>query len=159
MINDFKDFCTWMYVVTDDIWLKIAPFFKRPGPRPECPDSELLAMAIIGECRGWDVETEMLSQWQEYRDLFPVIPTQSRFNRRRRGLMQAFNLIRQVVLQCLDIAQDRQCVIDSLPLPVTSYSFTLYRLRQPVAPGKPTARPLAKCHPRNRRFLGINYTC
>ena len=52
MINDFNDFCTWMYVVTDDIWLKIAPFFKRPGPRPECPDSELLAMALIGECRG-----------------------------------------------------------------------------------------------------------
>ena len=121
MINDFNDFCTWMYIVTDDIWLKITPFFKRPGPHPECPDSELLAMALIGECRGWDVETEMLSQWQEHRDLFPVIPTQSRFNRRRRGLMQAFNLIRRVVLQCLDVAQDRQCVIDSLPLPVVQF--------------------------------------
>ena len=42
MINDFNDFCTWMYVVVDDIWLKIAPFFKRPGPAPACPDSELL---------------------------------------------------------------------------------------------------------------------
>jgi hypothetical protein len=121
MINDFNDFCTWMYVMVDDIWLKIAPFFKRPGPAPECPDSELLAMALIGECRGWDLETEMLSQWQEHRDLFPVIPTQSRFNRRRRGLMQAFNLIRRVVLQCLDVAQDRQCVMDSLPLPVVQF--------------------------------------
>lgn len=107
--------------MVDDIWLKIAPFFKRPGPAPDCPDSELLAMALIGECRGWDMETEMLSHWQEHRDLFPVIPTQSRFNRRRRGLMQAFNLIRQVVLQCLDVAQDRQCVIDSLPLPVVQF--------------------------------------
>lgn len=121
MINDFDDFCTWMYVVVDDIWLKIAPFFKRPGPAPECPDSELLAMALIGECRGWDMETEMLSHWQEHRDLFPVIPTQSRFNRRRRGLMQAFNHIRRVVLQCLDVTQDRQCVIDSLPLPVVQF--------------------------------------
>jgi hypothetical protein len=121
MINDFNDFCTWMYVVVDDIWLKIAPLFKRPGPPPECPDSELLTMALIGECRGWDMETEMLSQWQEHRDLFPVIPTQSRFNRRRRGLMQAFNLIRRVVLQCLDVAQDRQCVIDSLPLPIVQF--------------------------------------
>ena len=121
MINDFNDFCTWMYVVVDDIWLKIAPLFKRPGPAPECPDSELLALALIGECRGWDVETEMLSQWQEHRDLFPVIPTQSRFNRRRRGLMQAFNLIRRVVLHCLDVAQDRQCVMDSLPLPVVQF--------------------------------------
>jgi hypothetical protein len=121
MINDFDDFCTWTYVVIDDIWQKIAPFFKRPGPRPECPDSELLAMALIGECRGWDVETEMLSHWQEHRDLFPVIPTQSRFNRRRRGLLQAFNLIRWVLLQCLDVAQDRQCIIDSLPLPVVKF--------------------------------------
>jgi hypothetical protein len=121
MINDFNDFCTWMYVVVDDIWLKIAPFFKRPGPAPECPDSELLAMALIGECRGWDLETEMLSQWQEHRDLFPVIPTQSRFNRRRRGLMQGFNLIRRVILPCLDVAQDRQCVVDSLPVPMVQF--------------------------------------
>ena len=121
MINDFNDFCTWMYVVVDDIWLKIAPFFKRPGPAPECPDSELLAMALIGECRGWDIETEMLSHWQGHRDLFPVIPTQSRFNRRRRGLMQAFNLIRRVILQGLDVAQDRQCIIDSLPLPTVQF--------------------------------------
>jgi len=121
MINDFNDFCTWMYVVVDDIWLKIAPFFKRPGPAPACPDSELLTMAIIGECRGWDLETEMLSQWQDHRDLFPVIPTQSRFNRRRRGLMQAFNLIRQVILHSLDIAQDRQCIVDSLPLPMVQF--------------------------------------
>lgn len=121
MINDFNEFCLWMYFVVDEIWLKIAPFFKRPGPPPDCPDSELLAMALIGECRGWDVETEMLSYWQEHRDLFPKIPTQSRFNRRRRGLMQAFNLIRQFILQSLDVAQDRQCVIDSLPLPVIQF--------------------------------------
>ena len=121
MINDFDDFCLWMYFVVDEIWLKITPFFKRPGPKPECSDSELLAKALIGECRGWDVETEMLSYWQEHRDLFPKVPTQSRFNRRRRALMQGFNMIRQVILQSLDVAQDRQCVIDSLPVPVMKF--------------------------------------
>ncbi len=121
MITDFNEFCLWMYFVVDEIWLKLAPFFKRPGPPPDCPDSELLAMALIGECRGWDVETEMLSHWQEHRDLFPNIPTQSRFNRRRRGLMQAFNLIRRVILQSLDVAGDHQCIIDSLPLPVIQF--------------------------------------
>jgi len=78
-------------------------------------------MALIGECRGWNLETEMLSQWREHRHLFPNIPSQSRFNRRRRNLMHAFNLIRQVTLKSLDIAQDRQCVIDSLPLPVVQF--------------------------------------
>ena len=121
MINDFDDFCLWMYILVDDIWQQIAPLFKRPGPEPESSDSELLTLALVGECRGWDVETEMLSQWKEHRDLFPVIPSQSRFNRRRRHLMQAFNLVRQTVLQTLDLACDRQGIIDSLPVPVVQF--------------------------------------
>ena len=121
MINDFDDFCTWMYLIVDDIIEQIRPLLKRPGPKPDCSDSELITMAIVGECRGWDVETEMLSFWQEHRDMFPHIPSQSRFNRRRRNLMLAFNLIRRTVLQLMDIAQDTQCVIDSLPIPVVQF--------------------------------------
>ena len=121
MITDFEDFCTWMYVVVDDIMQQVSFLFKRPGPKPQCSDSELVTMAIVGECRGWDVETEMLSYWREHRDLFPSIPSQSRFNRRRRNLMLAFNLIRRTVLQMLDLTQDNQCVIDSLPIPVVQF--------------------------------------
>jgi hypothetical protein len=121
MITDFDDFCTWTYTIVDDIWLQIAPLFKRPGPQPDCSDSELVTMALVGECRGWDVETEMLSQWKEHRDLFPHIPSQSRFNRRRRNLVMVFNLVRKAVLQALDLALDQQCVIDSLPLPVVQF--------------------------------------
>ena len=100
MINDFDDFCTWMYMIVDDIWQPLEPLFKRPGPKPVCSDSELISMAIIGECRGWDVETEMLNFWHAHRDLFPSIPSQSRFNRRRRNLMLAFNLIRAAYCSC-----------------------------------------------------------
>ena len=67
------------------------------------------------------METDMLSQWKEHRDLFPRIPSQSRFNRRRRNLMQAFNLIRLTVLSWLDVAQDQQTLIDSLPIPVVQF--------------------------------------
>lgn len=121
MIEDFNDFCLYMYVTIDDIWKEIAPKFKRPGPAPECSDSELLTMILVGECRGWDVETELLSQWHDHRDLIPVIPSQSRFNRRRRYLHQAINLIRQAVLRKLDLRLDRQCVIDSLPVEVVQF--------------------------------------
>lgn len=121
MIHDFDDFSLWVYFLVDEIWQQIAPLFKRPGPAPVCSDSELIAMVLIGECRGWDVETELLSQWREHRDLFPRQPSQSRFNRRRRQLMAAFNLIRRVILHGLDVAQDRQCVIDSLPVPVVQF--------------------------------------
>jgi hypothetical protein len=121
MINSFDDFCTCMYVVIDDIWQQISPLFKRPGPQPVCSDSELMSLALIGECRGWNVETELLRYWREHRDLLPNLPSQSRFNRRRRHLMLAFNLIRRIVLSYLDVAQDRQCVIDSLPIPVVHF--------------------------------------
>ncbi len=121
MINDFDDFCLWMYVIVDDIWQQVAPLFKRSGPQPICSDSELITMALVGECRGWNVETELLSYWREHKGLFPNIPSQSRFNRRRRNLMQAFNLIRRIVLQWLDLAQEHLCVIDSLPVPVVQF--------------------------------------
>jgi IS5 family transposase len=121
MLTSFEDFCTWMYVTVDDLWKQIAPLFHRPGPAPQCSDSELLAMALIGECRGWDLETDLLAHFRDYRSLFPVQPTQSRFNRRRRQLMHGFQLLRQLVLRVLDVAHDRQCAIDSLPVPVVHF--------------------------------------
>jgi len=121
MIHDFDDFCLWTYVVVDDIWQRIAWLFVRPGPAPACSDSELLTMALVGECRSWDLETVMLAEWRKHRDLFPNVPTQSRFNRRRRNLMMAFNLVRQAVLRCLDLAADTDCIIDSLPVPAVEF--------------------------------------
>ncbi len=130
MIADFDDFVTWMYWIVDDMWQRLAPFFTRPGPTPVCSDSELLTMAIVGQCRGWDVETELVSHWHERRDLFPEVPERSRFNRRLRNLMPALNLIRQLVIQLLDVAQDRQCAIDSVPVPVVQFHLAPTASRQ-----------------------------
>lgn len=121
MIADFDDFCTWMFVLIDDLWHGIAPLYQRPGPPPRCSDSEIITMAIVGECREWDKETNLLAEWRNYRHLFPILPERTRFNRRRRNLMAAINHIRQLVLQVLDVAYDGQCVIDSLPIPVVQF--------------------------------------
>lgn len=121
MITDFDDFCLWVYVIVDTLYQQIEPLLDRRGPQPLCGDSEVIAMSFIGECRGWDQETELLSQMQEHRDKFPHIPSQSRFNRRRRNLMFVTNLIRRLILAQLDVAQDQQCVIDSLPIPVVQF--------------------------------------
>jgi hypothetical protein len=121
MIHDFEDFCTYVFVIVDDIVQQLAPVLKRPGPAPGCSDGELIAMTLVGECRGWDVETELLGNMQEHTNLFPCIPSQSRFNRRRRNLMFVINLIRQTILNWLDLAQDDQCLIDSLPVPVVQF--------------------------------------
>jgi hypothetical protein len=121
MIADFEDFCLAMYVLIDDLWARIGPRYRRPGPAPACSDSELLTMVLVGECRGWDQETDLVAAWQDYRRLFPVIPERSRFNRRRRALQHALNDLRRVALTLLDLAQDRQAVIDSLPVPVMRF--------------------------------------
>jgi hypothetical protein len=122
MIQDFEDFSLWVYYIVDEICQQLQPLLRRPGPAPTtASDSEVLAMAIIGECRGHDMETEMLSFWSDHRALFPTLPSQSRFNRRRRNLMPVFNLVRRAILRVLDVAQDRMCVIDSLPVPAVTF--------------------------------------
>lgn len=121
MINTFDDFCLHVYVTVDDMWPTIGQYFKRPGPPPQCSDSELLTMSLVGECCGWAVETEMLSHWGKHRDLFPRQPSQSRFNRRRRQLSDALCLLRQALLERLDLALEQLCALDSHPLPVVAY--------------------------------------
>ena len=122
MITELADFCLWIYCL-DDAWVQIAPLLQRPGPLPACSDSELIAMALLAECRGLDKETEVLAWWRErpQRALFPHVPRRTRFNRRRRALARAINLVRQIVLRSLDLAEDNQWVIDSLPIPVMGF--------------------------------------
>lgn len=120
-ITNFDDFSLWMYCIVEDTWREVKDLFRRPGPAPLCSDSELMTMTLVGECKGWSVETTLLSEWSEHTHLFPHIPSQSRYNRRRRGLMHAFNLVRRVALRVLDVAQDRQCCIDTLPVPVVQF--------------------------------------
>ncbi|MDI3340768.1 MAG: hypothetical protein QJR03_09565 [Sphaerobacter sp.] len=63
MIRDFADFCTWMYVVVDELCQQLPPCCKpSQGPRPACSDSELLTMILVGECCGWHAETVLVQQ-------------------------------------------------------------------------------------------------
>ncbi len=111
-----------MYVVIDALWQRLpSPYKRRSGPAPACSDSKLLTLAVVGECRGRTTETTLLSQWAEYTQLFPVFPERSHFNHRRHQLRHTLNAIRQAVLAVLDVAQDRQCAIDSLPVPVLAF--------------------------------------
>ena len=78
-------------------------------------------MARGGACREWDTETNVLGEWRNYTHLFPIQPERSRFNRRRRTLMGAIDHIRRIPRAVLDVAQNKQCVIDSLPSDVVQF--------------------------------------
>jgi hypothetical protein len=117
----FEDFSLWVDCLVDELWTQIAPRCRRPGPAPVCSDADLVTMALIGEAKGWDQETELLSAWAQHRDLFPCQPSRTRFNWRRRALQGAINELRRLLLTLLDLAQDRQGVLDSLPIPVIRF--------------------------------------
>lgn len=121
MITNFEDFCTWAFVLIDDLYNSLEPRINHSGPKAACSDSELITLAIVGECKGWNQETELVSEWHNYVHLFPILPTRSRFNRRRRNLSGTINALRQAILKLLDLAQDRQCAIDSLPLTIIEF--------------------------------------
>jgi hypothetical protein len=121
MITGFEDLCLHVFVLVDDFCLENPQWFHRPGRHPQCSDSELLTMILVAEIQGWNWESELLSQFRQHWDLFPVLPTQSRLNRRRRGLANQFNRLRLHLLGQLDLALDDQCVIDSMPLPVVAF--------------------------------------
>ena len=121
MITDFDDLCLWTYVIVDDILIKLAPLLRRPGPPPPCSDSELITMILVAECKGWDIETQLLSDFSQHPHLFPILPCQTRLNRRRRNLGTIINRIRQMLLSDIEAASEKLCIIDSLPIPVIQF--------------------------------------
>ena len=144
MVTSFEDFCTWMYVIVDHSQ-QLAPLFHRPGPAPQCSDAELLTMALIGECRGWDLETELLAQFRDFRGLFPVLPSQSRFNRRRRQLMRASSCCGSWCYGCSTWRRTANCAIDSLPVPAVQFHLPPgptgdWDVHGPVAFGKVSSK-------------------
>jgi len=157
MITNFADFCLWMLVLVDDAWQQLAPALRRPGPASRCSDSELITMALVGECRGLDKETDLLSFWREpaQRSLFPHVPERTRFNRRRRALAPAINLVRQVVLASLDLADDPQCVIDSLPIPVMQFHLVPGGSREWATHGA----TYGKCASKKQTIYGYKLHC
>ena len=121
MIPDFAEWCLMRYVLIDDHYRALPAALKPRGEQARCSDSELLTMLVVGACMGWQRETEHVSHWARHRDLFPHQPDRTRLNRRRRALVTTLGTLRCRVLAALDLACDRQCVVDSLPVPVMGY--------------------------------------
>lgn len=118
MIPNFADVCLMLSVMIDDHYRALPAALKPRGEQAACSDSELVTMLVVSECMGWQRETEHVSHWAHHRDLFPCQPDRTRLNRRRRALIATVTALRCRVLTALAPAADRQCVVDSLPVPV-----------------------------------------
>jgi hypothetical protein len=128
IIESFVDLCTAIYVLVDDRYqLVVAPYDQRPGPDAECADSEVITLTLVAELIGMDEESCFLAYLQRNQpSLFPHLPTVSRYNRRRRHLIEATNRTRIALASdvlCYLTPEDRDlAVLDSLPVPVVGFA-------------------------------------
>lgn len=127
MIGDFVDRCTYVYVVTDEVYQRVvAPCDTRPGPRSGFSDSALLAVSVVAELVGLDAETRCLAYLRRnHPTLVPLLPERSRYNRRRRQLAEATNRRRGAVMERLWWVLEAEgadlCAIDSVPVPAVGF--------------------------------------
>src|SRR5215211_6895016 len=127
MIADFADLCTYVYVLVDELYQVLAaPHDARPGPRSAFSDSEVITLTVVAELLGLDEESAFLRYLaRNHPGLFPRLPERSRYNRRRRQLIEVTNRIRaglmRLTLGQLTPEERELCVIDSLPVPVVGF--------------------------------------
>ena len=92
----------------------------RPGPLPECPDSDILTISWLLEYIGADSENSGYARIQaELKTVFPSLPERSRFNRRRRNLSGASEVLRRALTDFFP-KQD-VFIVDSFPIPICDF--------------------------------------
>ena len=90
---------------------------RRPGRNPDTPDSDILTIAWLLEYIEADSEHAGYQRLKVQRQaLFPSLPERSRFNRRRRNLMAASEVIRQTWRTCF--SQTDVFIVDAFPMPI-----------------------------------------
>ena len=93
---------------------------RRRGPNPHCPDSDILTVAWLLEYIGADSENKGYHRIkEELKTVFPSLPERSRFNRRRRNLSPASEVIRGALLQYLP--KTDVFIVDSFPMPICDF--------------------------------------
>ena len=93
---------------------------RRPGRNPDCPDSDILTIGWLLEYIGADSELSGYKRLKvELKAVFPCLPERSRFNRRRRNLSAASEVLRQTLTAY--IPKTDVCIADSFPIPICDY--------------------------------------
>jgi hypothetical protein len=110
-----------LYVIVDDLYKQCCrPLMRpKPGPPPECSDSEVLTLTLAQHLLGFEMERSFLSfAASNLRHLFPRLLDQSQFNRRVRALGGALERIRRQAVGELGAGWERYQLLDTTPVPV-----------------------------------------
>ena len=92
----------------------------RPGPNPECPDSDILTIGWLLEYIAADSENAGDRRLKaELKTVFRSLPERSRFNRRRRNLSGASEVLRRALAAFLPPTE--VFIVDSFPIPICDF--------------------------------------
>jgi len=124
-IEDLKDFITIVFVIIDDLYQIAVPKAisqRLHAEKAILSDSEIITICIVGELLAIDSESAWLSYVGEnLRDLFPRMCERSRFNRTRRNLVSAIDVIRFRLNMMMPEPEGEVRIADSFPLPVCAF--------------------------------------
>lgn len=114
-------FTIWFVRIDDayqQVVVRTGPLRTR-GPQPRFADSEVITVALMADAFFGGHEARTLAFVRHYhRDLFPHLLSRSRFNRRRRALLNVIEAIRRRLAMSLIDPDDPLRCIDSAPIPL-----------------------------------------
>ena len=106
-IENMEDLIVISYVMIDELYKQYAPqeVAKRKNvSKVKLSDSEIITISICGELAGIDSENGWYNFVKKnYRYLFPDLCCRSKFNRKRRDLLQVTELIREKLFQFFNV--------------------------------------------------------
>ena len=116
-----ETFLTTLYVICDDWYQQNAPTLLsgKAGKKPLFSDSEVITLSLAQHWLGFADEREFLRLISNnYLFLFPLLVSQSQFNRRARNLCWLINRMRLDLVQRMGLLQEPVHLIDGTPVKV-----------------------------------------
>lgn len=117
---DLDTFLVALYTLVDDAYKQRAAPHKprRPGPKPELSDSEVLTLMLLTQWLGGKERAMLRYAAQQWRAYFPRLLDQSAFNRRTRDLGGVAVTLALEVAQVLGAALAPYQALDCVPVPL-----------------------------------------
>lgn len=117
---DLDTFLVAVYTEIDTIYQEeILPDLPvRPGPQPLMSDSEVLTLELVGQWRGSSERGLLRWAAQQLTAWFPVILSQSAFNRRVRARGPICTQLMLRLADALGIADTPYQIVDTTPVPL-----------------------------------------
>ncbi len=125
--------------------------FRSRGFPPKLTDAEVITIEICGEFFKIHEDTEIYKYFKRhYSHFFPDLPERTTFVRQSANLWQVKLIIQMMITQCSEQKSDNVQSIDTLPLPVCTYTRGGFRDKR-----FPTVADFGHCAAKKLDYYGF----